>query len=227
VHQPPARVKSFATSFSVPSVVVWWWVARATGPASRWHLIDANGLFAQTAPVYVTDKTSVELAEGAPQATGEPRVRAALFFLDRLNDMEAEYTAHGYFPFAQSQEAFNAAVWQARTIYTAMLGISTDVPTPALRTPWELKAVWPNPSGGATHVVYGVPRNGGLHEVEVYDIAGRVVRRLYSGTRPPGDYELEWDGRDGSGARVASGVYFVRISAASATQVARKLVFVR
>lgn len=227
VLQPPAPVKSLATTFTVPSEGVSWLVARATGPASRWHLIDANGLFAQTAPVYVTDKTSVELAEGAPQATGEPRVLAALFFLDRLNDLEAEYAAHGYFPFAQSQEAFNAAIWQARIFYNAMLGISTGVPTPALRTPWELKAVWPNPSGGATHVVYGVPHSGGSHQVAVYDAAGRAVRNLFSGTRPAGDYELEWDGHDGSGARVASGVYFVRIRAAGATQVARKLVFVR
>jgi FlgD Ig-like domain len=227
VLEPPAPAKSFATTFEIPRNGISWVVARATGPASTWHVIDANGLFAQTAPTYILDYPSAMFAEGAPQATGEPRIRGALYFLDRLRDLETEYAAHGYFPLPQSQQAFNAAVAQARTVYNAVLSISTGVTTPSLRTPWELKAVWPNPSGGAARVVYRVPHNGDSHDVEVYDAAGRAVRRLFSGTRPGGDYELEWDGRDGSGARVASGVYFVRIRAAGATQVARKLVLVR
>lgn len=226
VLQPPAPAKSFSTTFDIPRSGISWVVARATGPASTWHVIDANGLFAQTAPVYVTDKTTVMLAEGAPQATGEPRIQGTLFFLDRLRDLETEYAEHGYFPL-QSQQAFDAAVAQARALYNGLLTISTGIAPPSLRTPWELKAIWPNPAGGATHVVYRVPHNGDAHEVEVYDAAGRAVRRLFSGTRPGGDYELEWDGRDGGGARVASGVYFVRIRAAGATQVARKLVLVR
>ena len=226
VLQPPAPAKSFSTTFSIPRSGISWVVARATGPATGWHAIDANGLFAQTAPVYVAPKGPSELVQGAPQATGEPRIEGALFFLDRLRDLETEYAEHGYFPL-QSQQAFNAAVVQARALVNGLLTISTGVTTPSLRTPWELKAVWPNPSGGATRVVYRVPHNGDAHEVEVYDAAGRAVRRLFSGTRPVGDYELEWDGRDGSGTRVASGVYFVRIRAAGATQVARKLVLVR
>jgi len=227
VLQPPAPAKSFSTTFDIPRSGLSWVVARATGPASSWHVIDANGLFAQTAPVYVTPKGPTELVAGAPQATGEPRIEGALFFLDRLHDLETEYAAHGYFPLPQSQQAFNSAVAQARALYNGMLTVTTGVTTPSLRTPWELKTVWPNPSGGATRVVYRVPHHGDSHEVEVYDAAGRAVRRLFSGTRPAGDYELEWDGRDGSGARVASGVYFVRIRAAGATQVARKLVLVR
>jgi hypothetical protein len=227
VLQPPAPAKSFSATFSIPRTGISWVVARATGPASTWHVIDANGLFAQTAPVYVAPKGPTELASGfVQQATGEPRIEGALFFLERLDELETEYAQHGYFP-SQSQQAFDAAVAQARALYTGLLSISTGVPTPALRTPWELKAVWPNPSGGATHLVYRAPHNGGSHEVGVYDAAGRSVRRLFSGTRPGGDYELEWDGRDSGGARVASGVYFVRIRAAGATQVARKLVFVR
>jgi hypothetical protein len=227
VLQPPAPAKSFSATFDIPRNGISWVVARATGPASTWHVIDANGLFAQTAPMYVLDYPSSMFADGAAQATGEPRILGALFFLDRLDDVETEFAAHGYFPLPQSQQAFNAAVAQTRALYNAVLSISTGVTTPSLRTPWELRAVWPNPSGGATHVVYRVPHSGDAHEVEVYDAAGRAVRRLFSGTRPVGDYELEWDGRDGSGARVASGVYFVRIRAAGATQVARKLVLVR
>jgi flagellar hook assembly protein FlgD len=47
----------------------------------------------------------------------------------------------------------------------------------------------------------------------VYDVGGRVVRTLASGPRDAGRYRAEWDGRDGTGARVAAGVYFVRLVA--------------
>jgi flagellar hook assembly protein FlgD len=100
----------------------------------------------------------------------------------------------------------------------------SGVAAPSLSTPWELQTAWPNPSEGDTHFVYRVPRSGGWHALDVYDAAGRSIRRLFSGTRPAGDYEMEWDGRDARGARVASGVYFVRVSPNGATPVARKLV---
>jgi hypothetical protein len=179
-------------------------------------------MFAQTGPVYIAQPTPL-LSSGAPQASGEPRLTAAMFFLARLDDLESEYSAHGYFPLPSQQQALNAAVAQARALYTSLFSIS-GVTTPSLQTPWELKTIWPNPSEGDTHFVYRVPGNGGHHELAVYDASGRVVRRLFSGTRPAGDYDLEWDGRDSRGTRAASGVYFVRVSPTGANPVARKLV---
>ena len=43
------------------------------------------------------------------------------------------------------------------------------------------------------------------------DVAGREVSGLIEGFRAPGRYSLLWDGRSETGARVSSGIYFVRM----------------
>jgi len=55
--------------------------------------------------------------------------------------------------------------------------------------------------------------------VSVYNCVGQSVRILASGEMEPGQYRLLWDGRDGDGRAVGSGVYFVmlRAGARSAT----------
>lgn len=218
VIQPGSPAKSITGSFDIPRDGLSWVVARATGPASSWHLQDAAGLFAQTAPVYLEDNSLV-LGSNFARAT------AALYFLERIDEVEELFNEQGFFP-GQSRAAFDAALAQARQYYFGLLN-PTGVRPPSLRTAWELRDVWPNPSGSETHVTYRVPPAGGAHAVDVYDAVGRLVRHLFSGTRPAGDHHLEWDGRDARGARVASGVYFVRIRPANAAAVARKLVLVR
>jgi hypothetical protein len=218
VIQPGSPAKSISASFDIPRAGLSWVVARATGPASSWHLQEAAGLFAQTAPVYLEDSSS-------PGSSAVTRTLAALYFLARLDEVVTLFEQHGFFP-GQSREAFDAAVAQAKQYYWSLLS-PTGVTPPSLRVVWELRDVWPNPSGSEVHVSYRVPPEGGAHAVAVYDAGGRVVRRLFSGTRPAGDHDLEWDGRDARGERVASGVYFVRIRPENGAAVARKLVLVR
>jgi flagellar hook assembly protein FlgD len=55
----------------------------------------------------------------------------------------------------------------------------------------------------------------------IYDVAGRLVKRIDGGTLPAGMHTMEWDA---SGVR--SGVYFMRISTGSWTTT-KKVVIVR
>lgn len=224
VIQPPTPVKSLTASISIPRQELSWVVARVTGPTTKWHVQSAAGLFAQTAPVYL-ENSAAQASVGGVQGSGDARVIAALYFLERIDEVVALFDDVGYFP-GQSRATFDAAVAQARQHYVSLLSV-TGVTTPSLSTPWELDDVWPNPSGSGTHVRYRVPPAGGAHAVDVYDAAGRVVRRLFSGSRPAGEHELEWDGRDARGALAASGVYFVRVRPENSAPVARKLVLIR
>jgi hypothetical protein len=52
------------------------------------------------------------------------------------------------------------------------------------------------------------------------------VRTLIERALPAGEHELAWDGRDGSGRHVASGVYFVRAEAGRQSG-SRKMVLLR
>lgn len=62
--------------------------------------------------------------------------------------------------------------------------------------------------------------------LSVYDTAGRLVRKQELGTLPAGSHTHYWDGRDGSGSPLASGVYFVRLSCAE-LQASTRVVLIR
>jgi hypothetical protein len=76
---------------------------------------------------------------------------------------------------------------------------------PALRTS-------PNPFTTRTAILVTLPAPGPV-ELGIYDIAGRLVRRVAHGPLGPGDHRFEWDGRNDAAQIVASGVYFVRLRA--------------
>ena len=62
--------------------------------------------------------------------------------------------------------------------------------------------------------------------VSIYDVAGRLVRRLETTVVSGDRASVQWDGRSAGGSHVASGVYFVRAER-GAESVMRKLVLVR
>jgi hypothetical protein len=55
----------------------------------------------------------------------------------------------------------------------------------------------------------------------IYDVAGRRRTTLVDRELPSGVTDVKWDGADDSGARVASGIYFVRLSCARGAQVSK------
>jgi hypothetical protein len=81
-----------------------------------------------------------------------------------------------------------------------------------------------NPSSGEIEIAFRCG-GAGSGEVAVYDAAGRRVRTLARSAHGRGDTGvLAWDGRDASGGRVASGLYWVRLIAGSRTETARLVV---
>jgi len=69
----------------------------------------------------------------------------------------------------------------------------------------------PNPFGVSTMIAFESPAATEV-SVEVYSVDGRLVRTLLSGSVAPGRTELTWDGRDATGHRLGSGLYFIRVS---------------
>ncbi len=73
----------------------------------------------------------------------------------------------------------------------------------------------PNPFNPTTRIRYSVDRDE-LVQLQVYDLAGRLVRSLVNERVRSGvEHGVTWDGKDGAGVRVRSGVYFARISTPS------------
>lgn len=89
----------------------------------------------------------------------------------------------------------------------------------------QLEPARPNPFRTTAEIRYGLPRADAVSLV-VYDMNGRRVRTLVSGTMPAGFHRAHWDGRTDAGGIAASGVYVCRLAAGEAT-LARKLLLTR
>jgi hypothetical protein len=84
-----------------------------------------------------------------------------------------------------------------------------------------LRAAAPNPFRQGTDLGFSLPR-ASVVRLDVYDVAGRRVARPVDGLHlPAGAHRVAWDGRNGQGAPVASGVYFLRLEAAGETRQGR------
>jgi len=73
----------------------------------------------------------------------------------------------------------------------------------------------PNPFTSGT-VFRFVPRRSGAARLEVYDLGGRLRRRIETVVQADAPSEIPWDGRDGSGRPVGPGTYCYRVTGAGA-----------
>jgi hypothetical protein len=83
----------------------------------------------------------------------------------------------------------------------------------------------PNPFNPSTSIGYWLPQRGPV-TLDVFDAAGRLIVRLVDDIQERGDHAVEWNGRDGDGTPVSSGVYFYRITSGK-TSLSRKMVLLR
>lgn len=90
-----------------------------------------------------------------------------------------------------------------------------DTRTPSGEVPgrFGLDQNVPNPFNPATKIRFEIPNEGARAILEIYDLAGRHVRTLVDGLVPAGENFAVWNGTDGEGREVPSGVYFYRLRA--------------
>ena len=81
---------------------------------------------------------------------------------------------------------------------------------------------YPNPFNAEVAIPFQVARAGRVR-LEIFNLVGQRVRLLVDEERPVGFYRMIWDGRDGAGRAVASGVYFYRLQAGERTASRRML----
>ena len=81
---------------------------------------------------------------------------------------------------------------------------------PALGTPF------PNPFSGSCSISYDIPVSG-TTSITVFDLSGRVVRSIYSGSMPVGTGSVVFDGSDSNGNPLPPGCYPVVLNGPSGT----------
>jgi hypothetical protein len=95
------------------------------------------------------------------------------------------------------------------TLVIPATGVDEPIePVPPTR--YYLTAGHPNPFRESTTIGFGLPV--GAHvALRVYDVVGRRVATLVDREYPPGHHAVTWSGRNATGQRVSSGVYFYRL----------------
>jgi len=74
-----------------------------------------------------------------------------------------------------------------------------------------LGAPAPNPTTGRTEIRFRLPSEGPV-ELAVWDVGGRRVAEVWSGTVSAGEHLMVWDGKDLRGRQAPAGAYLVRLS---------------
>jgi hypothetical protein len=85
-----------------------------------------------------------------------------------------------------------------------------SIHTQLLPNRFRLHDNFPNPFNPTTTISYDVPAPAKV-KLDVYNLLGQLVRTLVHESQDAGHYEVVWDGLDGDGNEVASGVYFYRM----------------
>ncbi len=114
----------------------------------------------------------------------------------------------------------------AQIVVPATLVVSSGTAVEDTPTRFALGNAFPNPFNPSTEISFAVPAGGAHVSLEIYDVSGRLVKRLVNGSKEPGNHTVTWTGDDATGRRVASGTYFYRLDAGTFSAT-RKMVLVK
>ena len=122
-----------------------------------------------------------------------------------------------YYVDAAGSGTMNVAVYKWQPIPAAV-----EAPTQAGQ-PVQAR---PNPFTRNTAVHFDLAAPG-RSEVEVFDVTGRLVRKLNGGQLAAGAHQLDWDGNDEDGHSLSAGTYFYRLKVDGSIVGAQKAVMLR
>ena len=80
-----------------------------------------------------------------------------------------------------------------------------------LPTTTQLSQNYPNPFNQQTTIKIALDRKSEI-SLEIFNVFGQQIKLFDLGIKPPGNYEIIWDGYNNAGEAVAGGIYFYRLN---------------
>ncbi len=69
--------------------------------------------------------------------------------------------------------------------------------------------------------------DAGSVQIDVFDMAGRIVDTIFAGDVSEGTHSIAWDGADAGGRPLADGIYMIRLQGAAGASSTRTCVLLR
>ena len=102
--------------------------------------------------------------------------------------------------------------YAVRLLYKTLGWTPLDVePTPGTPTEFALNQNYPNPFNPTTNISFAMPNDGHVL-LQVFDVTGALVKTLVDQSVRAGNMQVNWDGTNLKGGKVASGVYLYRMA---------------
>ena len=109
-----------------------------------------------------------------------------------------------------------------KVIVERQVSINDDYSIPS---DFTLEQNYPNPFNAQTQITFSLASPGNVR-LSIYDLGGRLVRKLLKAQANSGNHKVIWDGKDDRGVDVSSGVYFYQISAENKS-LTKRMVLIR
>ena len=85
---------------------------------------------------------------------------------------------------------------------------------------------YPNPFNPTTSISYSIAESGRV-ELAIFNIKGQLVNTLVKEIKQPGNFEVIWNGKDESGRKASSGLYFYRLKNNNKTIDTKKMLLLK
>ncbi len=105
-------------------------------------------------------------------------------------------------------------------------GVDFILDLKSLPAEFHLTQNYPNPFNPSTKIRIDIPERmseGVTVQLRVYNLLGELVQTILDEHKLPGEYTVEWDGRNKSGEMVTSGIYLYQIVAGGFRETKRML----
>lgn len=104
-------------------------------------------------------------------------------------------------------------------------GVSTSVGGSIESLKFDLKQNYPNPFNPLTNIEFTLDRSA-VTKLEIFNSNGEQIEKLLDSNLPAGKHNIVWNGENLSGRKLASGVYFYKISVNDFEQT-KKMIFLK
>lgn len=98
-------------------------------------------------------------------------------------------------------------------------------PNDNLPKDFELNQNFPNPFNPTTTITFNISQSGNVRLI-IYNVLGEQIREIVNGYQLPGEYSVQWDGKNDIGNYVSSGEYLYTIEM-EGNIIAKKMLLLR